>query len=218
MSQLTLAGIREFTTGDELDRCYTQAKLARAMVSALVETYGNAFDVVVEPQVGGGNIARELRRLGAHLVGVDVDPEAAGFAECDDAYVADWPAFAAEWRAVLASGTSAHHPTLLRRPDLACGNPPFTGDNAIPHVEAALALRPRVTAFILPWGYWGVDRWAHLLHGPVRPAICRPFLGRAWPDKVRECAVYEWLGDGRRDEDTRIVPLPGHFGSKREGA
>jgi hypothetical protein len=215
VSQLSLTGIRSFTTGDELDRCYTKPTLARAMVGALIQTYGMGFDVVVEPHVGGGNIARELRRFpDAHLVGVDVDPDADGFGVCDDGYVADWPAFAAEWCAILAGASGNHHPTLLKRPDLIAGNPPFSDDNAIPHVEASLALRPLVTAFVLPWGYWGVDRWSHLLHGPVKPAIVRPFLGRAWPDKVRECAIYEWVGDGTGGADTRIVPLPGSFGSK----
>lgn len=214
MSQLSLTGVRTFSTGDELDRCYTKPALSQAMVYAIRATYGETFDLVVEPHVGGGNIAREVAFAfhgRPHLVGVDVDPEAAGFDACDEWHVADWPAFAAEWAAILRGATGLHHPTLLQRPDLIVGNPPFSDDTAIEHVEAALALRPLVTAFILPWGYFGVARWRHLLKGAVKPAIVRPIEGRPWPDKIREVAIYEWVGDGTGGQPTRIEPLGGSF-------
>lgn len=180
---------------DEHGRFYTPSALAEIIVDELeFETFGPSL--IVEPSVGAGAFVGPLRARwpGAAIVGVDVDAGAPGLAGCDAAHVGDWPVVASGWM-------------FGRRPDLVVGNPPFTRSTgrtndkgelimeacAHLHVEAALALRPRVLAFILPWSYaGGVDRWAELLERHP-PALLRPIAPRPWTRDVRETALYVWL-------------------------
>lgn len=176
-------------TGDALDRFYTPDGLARACLA----TWGwRGVRSVVEPSVGGGAFARAVRARwpGARIVGADIDPAAAGLALCDTALVGSWPE--------LVEG--GH----IERPDIVVGNPPFTDDAALRHVEAALDLGANTVALILPWAYWGVERWAPLLDGRP-PHIVRPIRPRPWPDRVREVALYVWERNGRGT--TSILPL-----------
>lgn len=62
---------------DPLDRYYTPRALARDLVATLPDCIRDG--VVIEPSVGGGAFADALRDRGAFVVGVDVDPNAAGF-------------------------------------------------------------------------------------------------------------------------------------------
>lgn len=160
--------------GDELDRVYTPDLLARAIVDALP---GPAPFRVVEPSVGGGAFVRAARRRWPRtwITGVDRDGCAAGLLAVDQALCGSWPEIAPR----------------LPRPDLILGNPPFGGDTALSHVEAALGTGAARIALILPWAYWGVERWASLL-ASCPPVEVRPILPRPWPDRVRETALYLW--------------------------
>ena len=108
-----------------LDAYYTPDALAAALVGRLSIAPGLP---VLEPHVGGGAFARALRARGAHVTGIDLDPEAAGLADCDEARVGDF----------LTAATEAA--------DLVVGNPPYRGFEA--HLDRALEVAPRV-AFLL---------------------------------------------------------------------
>ena len=186
MSQLALGDLAVVRpVGDGLDRCYTPLPLAQAIVDSLEI---RPTDLIVEPSVGGGSFVRALiKRLGrCSIVGVDLDSAAEGLRLVDPRLVGSWPDVAEDWRRRIPYGD---HPG---EPDVIVGNPPFSGDTAIPHVEAALDLKPRIVALILPWAFPAVDRWAHLMDGDRRPALVRPIRPRPWGDKLRESALYVW--------------------------
>lgn len=194
MSQDALPGIDGLHGArDPLGRCYTPMPLAAALVGTLRGT-GDAVERVVEPSVGGGSFAREIRTAWPHaqLVGVDVDPSAAGLALVDDAVVADWPAYAARIR----------EPSF----DLAIGNPPFgklvSNAVTIAHVMACRAVARR-TALILPLAVLGVDAWEETLATEL-VRVWR-ILPRPWGDKVREVAMFEWERGWRHSPDLGLV-------------
>ncbi len=168
-------------THDDLDRYYTPDGLALACVRRLAQEHHGVrvAERVTEPSVGGGAFARAVRSvLGrVRLTGVEVDPDAAGLAFCDHAILGDFPEVAVH---------EIQH--------LVIGNPPFTGAEAIRHVEAARALAwGGVVAMILPWGpLGGVQRWRHLMDGPNAPAAVYPIAPRPWPAQVREVALVVW--------------------------
>jgi hypothetical protein len=192
-TQLTLTGVEaQKPIGDDLDRCYSPEALADAIVRQL-KRHIPPPATVVEPSVGGGAFVRAVRRhwLGTRVIGVDIDPTAAGLRLCDESAVTDWPGVAS---------------AFAGRDVLVLGNPPF--GEAIAHVEAALSVARR-TVLLLPWAYWGVAAWAHLLREPARPWVVSPILGRPWPDRVRETAVYEWVLGGRNGPPTVVMPLVG---------
>lgn len=112
-----------------LDAYYTPDPLARALVSVLSIEPGAH---VVEPSVGGGAFVRALRAFvpGVRVVGLDIDPDAPGLAECDAHRVGDWPAWAPS----------------LARPEWVVGNPPYS--HAQQHIGAALAVAPRVAMLL----------------------------------------------------------------------
>ncbi|MCP4852340.1 MAG: hypothetical protein GY900_11480 [Actinomycetia bacterium] len=111
-----------------LDAYYTPDDLARVLVEQL--PIGPA-DYVLEPNVGGGAFARACGvRPGPVVVGVDIDPNAAGFADCHAFECHDF------------LDTPAPKPDL----NWVIGNPPFS--LAREHVEHALTLAPNV-AFLL---------------------------------------------------------------------
>ncbi len=162
--------------GDELDRCYTPDRLALACVKRMPTRH---VETAVEPSVGGGAFVRALCRVWptASVLGVDVDPGAAGLALCADKRLGSWPK-------MCAAGD-------IPRPDIVVGNPPFSGDTALAHVEAALDLGAEAVGLILPWSYWGVERWTGLLYGRGVVSVS-PIFPRPWPAQVREVAFYVW--------------------------
>ena len=171
-------------THDDLDRYYTPDGLALACVRRLFGAHRTPWDGshVLEPSVGGGAFVRALRKNRGDTItitGVDLDPDAKGLALCDHAITGDFPA-------VVES--------LPKRQHLVIGNPPFTGPEAIRHVEAAFNAAPRgIIAMILPWGpLGGVQRWRHLMDGPNAPAAVYPIAPRPWPAQVREVALVVW--------------------------
>ena len=210
-AQLGLVGPDLPPVRDHLSRRYTPDGLAVVIVDTLAPLLDAGCEpLVVEPSVGGGAFARAIRAsLGTRwgtVVGVDLDPGARGLGEVDHGIIGSWPEIAAEWRQVLDLGIG--HALLSQPPDIIIGNPPFTGDEGLAHVDACLLLRPRIVSLVLPWAYWGVQRWSRLLRGEHRPAIVRPIVGRPWSSHVREAAVYEWH-PGARPSRTMIVDLPG---------
>lgn len=163
---------------DELDRFYTPQRLADECVRRVVGLVGaSALRIVVEPSVGGGAFARAVRKhTDGFVFGVDVDPNAPGFRDVDEHLVGDWSTLD-----YSAGGA-----------DLVIGNPPFTGDRAIAHVEASLVAADHV-ALILPWApLGGVAQWRTIMHGARRPAWVAPIMPRPWGDHVRETALFIW--------------------------
>lgn len=177
--QLTLTGVAApVGAHDEGDRYYTPDSLAWACCSAIVARCPSIAPVrVVEPSVGGGAFVRAIRRKwGAtirRLDGFDIDPDAAGLRDVNHPWVADW----------AKVGTSIS-------PDLILGNPPFSGDTAIEHVNTARLCigKAGVVAFILPLSYLGVQRWDRLVS---EAAGVGRIVGRPWP-VLREVALYVW--------------------------
>ena len=207
VEQLTLAGIRRpgvGDTGDELDRHFTPWPLAQIVVEAMHDAYVGAFGdaprIVIEPSVGGGTIARAMREQWpvARLFGVDIDDQAEGRHVVDEFIHHDWLTLDLQQE-------FAH---------LAGGNPPFSEDIGVAHVEQCIAVAPMV-ALILPWEAFGAgrkdDHWEDLMLGSRRPMLARQVVGpRPWGDSIRQAALYVWAleitqADGR---DTVVRPLP----------
>lgn len=121
-----------------LDAYYTPDEVARSCLTVIRDVNSPSPSFVLEPSVGGGAFARAVRKIWlatTKVVGVDIDPDAAGFADCDQAVVKDF--------LELESPTTA---------DWIVGNPPFGEAEA--HVRKALWLEPRYgVAFLLRLGF-----------------------------------------------------------------
>lgn len=86
----TLPGIDAVgnAVNDPLGRVYTPQGLADAIVEGIAERFrGHDFEPksAIDPAVGGGAFARALRKAfpGIFIIGVDIDPGAAGRRDCD---------------------------------------------------------------------------------------------------------------------------------------
>ena len=139
----------------DLDQLYTPDSLARILIRVLAEDHGlNTASLVIEPSVGGGAFARQLRASvpDASLIVVDVDASSRGLA-VDGAtpVVGDFLALAESLRGALDGGVAV------------VGNPPFSKAHRSgePHVKAALGLAfgeglkpspggPGIVAMLLP--------------------------------------------------------------------
>lgn len=110
---------------DPLDRYYTPDEVAAAVVGWL--RIPPAW-TVVEPSVGSGAWVRALRAAGhtGRIIGVDIDPQAAGLELVDEAHVGDWTELAPR----VGAGAQLH-----------IGNPPF--GPMVDHIEASLAVCDR---------------------------------------------------------------------------
>ena len=109
------------------DAYYTSDEDAERLISELpIDS-----ETVLEPSVGGGAFARALRKLDCHVVGVDIDPDASGFSDCDMHICA----------AFLLC------PAARERPYWVVGNPPY--DKAEVHIWHALDVTGRHVAFLL---------------------------------------------------------------------
>lgn len=184
MSQLTLGELAVVRpVGDPLDRCYTPDPLADACVGVvgdLAAQLGLELGRVIEPSCGGGAFLRAARKAWGPrpTIGVDIDANAEGLRLAAEAHVGSWPEVAGRLRCGLS--------------DIILGNPPFSGDTAVPHVDAALALRPGIVALILPWEFAALDRWSHVMDYPIRPRLACPIRPRPWGDRVRGTAMFCW--------------------------
>ncbi len=181
--------------GDDLGRVYTPMPLAEAIVAALPELPARPY--IVDPGVGGGSLIRAARKrwpLGRFL-GVDVDPFAPGFADCDDIERGSW---------LDEDRMRARIPVPV---DLVIGNPPF-GRAVGAKVTAEHVLRALVAAelvaVILPVQVLCQSVFRTVVDSALRPqpeVLWVP--GRPWTD-VREVAVFVWGSD--RPGTHRILP------------
>lgn len=121
------AANRKGVVRETLDRYYTPDDLARACVRVIPRE----FRLIIEPSVGGGAFARACRErvYKPHIIGVDLDPGAAGFSVCDDIHVCDW---------LDVDPFTVHKSTRDR---LVIGNPPYS--SAEQHIVHALEVAGR---------------------------------------------------------------------------
>ena len=111
------------------DAYYTSDKDAERLVSWLGIRPG---DRCLEPSVGGGAFARAMGRRGGNVRGIDLNPHAAGFADCNgDTWCGDFLT-CVEWEP----------PPLW-----VVGNPPY--DAAEAHIRRALEVTGQHVAFLL---------------------------------------------------------------------
>lgn len=198
MSLFPELGPGTYAIGDELDRCFTPLSLADACARRVAEILDAVPRwtprYIIEPSAGGGSFVRAARKVwpGTAVTGIDLDPAAPARTLCS---------------------TWIHGDFLQQRftepGALVIGNPPFSGDVALPHMLAAREVPEAAVALILPWSYLGgVERWG-VLHREHTPDIALPITPRPWGDKVREVALYVWLA-GRRPAGTHIgAPIVG---------
>lgn len=171
------ATTRGSTKRDKLDRYYSPPKCATACVDLLPRLGSNKAHTVsdalgegrthllgariLEPGVGGGAFARALRLAGAHVTGIDIDPGAPGFDDCDSAVIGDF--LTHDWHAV-------HHF------DAVIGNPIFS--HAEDFVRRGLEVAPCVGFLLRSAFLSGARRGRGLLseHPPrwVYPLSERP--------------------------------------------
>lgn len=176
---------------DPLDRYYTPASLAAILVGALdVLLEGAAPARIVEPSVGSGAWIPPLRKMwpDATILGVDIDPEAAGLRLCDQGITADLLALpVADVRE--AGGV-----------DLVVGNPPF--GVALAHVGHLLQLvKPGgLAALLLPATIGHLAGWRSLplpereLPIQGRPAFDSPALSGRPGNGKTEYSLWVWRG------------------------
>lgn len=105
------------------DAYLTPDNVARACVACLLRDDNETKEdprYVIEPSVGDGAFARAMRVAwpGVKILGIDIDPNATGFADCDSSVCCDW----------LTAGS-------VNGADLICGNPPY--GRAQEHIERA---------------------------------------------------------------------------------
>ena len=154
----------------KLDAYYTPDELALAACRKL-RALGVRPGTIIEPSVGQGAWVRGAREVwsGAPIFGVDVDPTAAGLAECDMAFVSDWP----EW---VAEVQHPAPPTNHGAGALVIGNPPYK--HAREHVRAALDLAGAngTVAMLLRLSFLAPRKSLHLLWPtPDKPMTGPPF-------------------------------------------
>jgi hypothetical protein len=169
---------------DPLDRYYTFPHVAEAFVSALPWQAHEVTGLLVEPSVGAGAWLSPLaqRYPAADLVGVDIDPRAAGLHSNLLAH-----AWAEDWRQAVARLAP------LGRVDLVAGNPPFSLlDESL---EAALSCSRRV-AFLIQDNAMTAEVRADLIGGtPLRAVLASStrlrWVGRSGQSSFTH-SVYCW--------------------------
>lgn len=179
-----------FTPDDCAQACVDL--LPRTAPRALPEALGVPMPLMgaraVEMGVGGGAFARGLALRGAsEIIGVDIDPDVPGFADCAHSVVGD------------ALTVNLLRYGLVR---VIAGNPPF--NEAEPFVHRALEIAPLV-GFLLRLSFvCGQKRHRTLLsvHPPryVYPLVERPsFTGGATDSCDYAFVIWErgWRGDFR---------------------
>jgi hypothetical protein len=137
-----------------LDAYYTPTSLARRIVRLFTagDLAGTSPIVpgsrILEPSIGGGAFAKEVRPYAGHLVGVDADPNAAGLALCDKKVIGDflkWDPPAEEFDWVFGNPPFAR-PVFPRRVN-ARGRP-IVEPIAKEHAEKALAVGRNVVLLL----------------------------------------------------------------------
>ena len=147
------------------DRYYTDPAVALACVRALgLYHVAPVAPVVLDPHVGGGDLIRAVRAL-VHspvCVGLDIDPDAPGRADCDEHEVADWRTYA-----------------LDRDVDAIVANPPFHGfdDHVSLIIDAVTSGRAQVAGVLLPESALSAPRFCDVTSGR-EPAEIWHIVGR----------------------------------------
>jgi hypothetical protein len=184
-AQPSLPGVTPPTdVGDPSGVVYTPDSLALALVRHVAPRLPSR-PTVLEAQVGGGAIVRACRRAlrPSWVIGVDIDPEAAGLALVDRAIVGDWPALAAEVGFEVA---------------FAPGNPPFGRavgiEVTIAHVRASIECA-RVCVQVLPGAYVSGQEFHRGVWARRPPAEVVRITSRPWPDRLREVVALVWDRD-----------------------
>lgn len=146
---------------DTLARWYTPDAVAHALVRALIigGPHGDIVDgsTVIEPGVGGGAFVHAIRSLplDCRIVGYDVDPDAPGLMEVDEAIVDDW---------------LTTPPPL--RVDCIVGNPPYAGGGGCAYDHACICLDSGAStvALLVRSTVLTTDTWAPILCGMRQPS------------------------------------------------
>lgn len=123
--------------GPELRPGLSQYPTPRILARRVVDWAGvRPGDSVLEPSAGGGNLVRELMRVGARVTAVEVDPEWAHVL-VQEAGVKVVCADFIQWE-----------PAIEGMFDLAVMNPPLNGGVGGDHVAHALRFAPRVVSVL----------------------------------------------------------------------
>jgi hypothetical protein len=175
---------------DPLDRYYTPA----AWCDHVIARWGTALhrlQLVLEPSVGRGDWSTALRRAGfkGRIVGVDLDPDAAGEG-CDEVIRGDW----------MEIG-----PALLEREpvDLILGNPPYR--HLHEHVRTFLASSAAVSLTVRTCWLQSARfqelrdvRWPpSVLLSAGRPSFDSPGVNRRGATDSTDYSQVSWQRPGR---------------------
>ncbi len=213
------------TNGDRdwLDRYYTPDRTVRAILERVrFPFWFESRDpnvLVIEPHVGGGSFAKAARdrfRDRCTVVGIDVDPEASGFAACNRAVVSDWretrrdQIFGPEWRETRCDqiiGTLPYDQVLI------IGNPPYGVKRKgewQEHVEHSFSVAPEANVvFVLKLSFLaGLGRHAFWeKHPPLKVEVLsrRPsFSGDGNTDRFTDYCVVTWAPYQMRPRETAL--------------
>ncbi len=198
----TLPGLSPATApGDNLERGYTPQPVAEQIVN-LVAASSPQFAIVLEAHVGSGSFIEPARRAWptARVVGVDLDPEASGFARVDEFHLGDLLSFGDLVRGL--------HDDCERNDEhmLVLGNPPFS--SALQHIQFVRSHAPSAAiAWILPWSRWALRSWRPVLVDDP-PYLTAPLVPRPWPDiGVRDVGLFVWGPSYLGSQGTRLSSL-----------
>lgn len=148
------------------DRYYTDPAVALACVRALYDRWTVPhIEVYLDPHVGGGDLIWAVRQVcpAPICIGLDIDPDAPGFAACDQHEVADWRTHA------------------MRDPvGVIVANPPFHGfdDHLSLIIDAVASGRAQVAGVLLPESALSAPRFADVTGGDRVPAEVHHIVGR----------------------------------------
>jgi len=178
----------------DLGQFHTPVKLAQKMVAWAGVRNG---DAVLEPSAGGGNIVRELQKVGARVTAVEID---------------------LPWAQVLRSEfptVSVHECDFLRMGvfdhDAALMNPPLSGGVGPSHVAHALSMVPLVVSVLrlsdlvgdehcrVLWDPYELTRLALLRHRPLftgdggKTDFCVVEVGHRDTGRPRQYTIEHWM-------------------------
>ena len=148
------------------DRYYTDPAVALACVEALCYCWRVMRGArCLDPHVGGGSLLQAVRQVvpSSVCIGLDIDPAAPGFVECDQHEVADWRTYA-----------------IAEPVDVIVANPPFHGfdDHVSLIVDAVMSGSAQVAGVLLPESALSAPRFRDVTSGGREPAEIWHIVGR----------------------------------------